>query len=111
MALTSITNVIDDAAMSKPGDTNPLAVYLKSEGLNQTEFAERMTIVRRTMGDEYSQVSQSAVSMWATGERPPSRLTKMEIEKASGGKVPISAWPGTRRPKLSRNRDRFPKTA
>lgn len=51
-----------------------------SPGLNQGALAERVG------------VSQSMISDWANDRRHPSLRNAYELERATGGAVPVSSW-------------------
>lgn len=58
----------------------PLAYYLRTRGLKQSDFAARMG------------ASQGTIAHIALGTRKPSWNMAARIEAASGGEVPVSAW-------------------
>lgn len=72
------------------GET-PLARYLREHHLRQVDFAAAMT------AESGFPVQQSAVSMWATGQRFPSRLNIAVMAQATGGAVDAEAWTRWRR--------------
>ena len=65
---------------------NPLADYLQSAEVSQAAFAARLS---RLHG---ARVMQQQVSRWVTGATPSLSYRRL-ISRATGGKVPVSAWP------------------
>lgn len=57
-----------------------LPEYLRSTGTRQTEFAERL------------KVRQSTVSKLVNGKVSPSLALALQIDRETGGKVPVSVW-------------------
>ncbi|MDG4650087.1 helix-turn-helix transcriptional regulator [Roseibacterium sp. SDUM158017] len=57
-----------------------LASYLKTSNLTQGAFADALG------------VSQPTVNRWLKGQAKPSWEKAAEIERVTGGMVPVSAW-------------------
>ena len=62
-----------------------LAKYLTKHKLSQKEFAELLG------------VSPPLVCQWLAGRRRPDLTHALEMEKATGGEIPVSAWAIKRR--------------
>lgn len=58
-----------------------LSQYLKTEKIRQTEFAEMIG------------TTQGTVSRLCSGTQNPTLDLAQRVEKATGGQVPIVAWP------------------
>jgi len=58
-----------------------LTLYLQRSGLTQAQLAERVG------------VNQASISKMCRGVISPDIHTAIAIEQATGGKVPVEAWP------------------
>jgi transcriptional regulator with XRE-family HTH domain len=67
----------------------PLGRYLAKAKLTQIAFAAR------------SGVPQCQISLYVTGKRKPGRRNAEAIDRATSGKVPVSAWDQPARRRVS----------
>jgi len=59
---------------------NAILGYLERHRISQKEFAEQ------------AGVSPPMVCQWVSGKRRPCVTSALAIEKATGGKIPVSYW-------------------